>query len=60
MKTYERLAKNYSREQLYEMIVSVGIAMDHRLCTGLRLAAARKRWWTLQKAIDLKYVRTTK
>ena len=52
MKEAQRLAKTHSLEALYEMLKGYGIKID--TATGLALAAARRRYWTLDDAIALK------
>lgn len=52
MKEAQRLAKTHSLETLYEMLKGYGIKID--TATGLALASARRRYWTLDDAITLK------
>lgn len=52
MKEHERLAKHYGKTELESMQSSYSRKID--TATGLELAAARRRYWTLEKAIDIK------
>jgi hypothetical protein len=52
MKTFEKLAKKHDAKQLLEMIESNKAYMQGS--TGIRLAAFRKRYFTLQQALKLK------
>jgi hypothetical protein len=52
MKEAKRLAKVHSRETLEEMLKGYGMKIDR--ATGLALAAARRRYFTIDDAIKIK------
>lgn len=52
MKEHERLAKLYSKTELESMQSGYSRKID--TATGFELANARRRYWTFEKAIDLK------
>lgn len=48
----QRLADTHTLEGLYSLLSGVSIGMDSK--TGLALAAARKRYFSIDSAIELK------
>lgn len=52
MREYQKLAKRYNKIELQEIQKGISIAIDS--AKGLRLAGLRRRYWTLEKAIDEK------
>lgn len=52
MKEARRLAKVHSRETLEEMLKGYGMKIDR--ATGLSLAAARRRYFSIDDAIKIK------
>lgn len=51
-KTWEKLARDHTREELVEAQKGISLAIDK--AAGLELAALRRRYWTYEKAIDSK------